>query len=458
VAPLQRSKKTETPNRTSFSSKSKSKYKIAAMTTTAVTLACMICYDDLEQDFIYSCPTYECKYKICTPCIKRSFQDASGQSFKNCPECKVSMARNLLESIVGKGAINEVEEELRAKIEFDVQSQAKKREMKIEDMKQHKTKAVALFNKLSEQLNMKCPRCKQVFFDYDGCNALRCGNSECRAAFCAVCLIDCKDDAHSHINQAHGNVFDKNAFESARKEREAVTVKTFFEDVMKNEPFEVAQMVKNMHNKSQPSSDTTSAFDSRRKAEKFVDEARRQLMNAVRKDRLGLLQDASDDLYRRRGLRSEDISPRSMIPKEYKLEIVPSHHDHVYQVQLWKQVGFDILTGDVRWQREDLDGESKDKVNVDKERQVDALFNVVQSLKCGVIAFEGGRELVQTKFVPAPIDSGRLSDEQVSICFQSVSNNGDVEPDDRTFQVPGNGRIIGINPNQRKFDQDRGFN
>ena len=46
-------------------------------------------------------------------------------------------------------------------------------------------------------LTLRCPRCKNAFIDYADCAALECSN--CNAAFCALCLKDCGDNAHSHV-------------------------------------------------------------------------------------------------------------------------------------------------------------------------------------------------------------------------------------------------------------------
>ena len=56
-------------------------------------------------------------------------------------------------------------------------------------------------NAINDMLNLHCPRCKQVFVDFDGCFALTCGNGACRAGFCGWCLADCGADAHQHIYQ-----------------------------------------------------------------------------------------------------------------------------------------------------------------------------------------------------------------------------------------------------------------
>lgn len=51
-------------------------------------------------------------------------------------------------------------------------------------------------------LTLACPRCQQVFVDYDGCMALTCSRVGCGCGFCALCQADCGNDAHQHIG--HG--------------------------------------------------------------------------------------------------------------------------------------------------------------------------------------------------------------------------------------------------------------
>jgi len=48
-----------------------------------------------------------------------------------------------------------------------------------------------------EILQMKCPRCKTAFYDFEGCFAIKC--SSCPTSFCGWCLRDCGGDAHSHV-------------------------------------------------------------------------------------------------------------------------------------------------------------------------------------------------------------------------------------------------------------------
>ena len=62
-----------------------------------------------------------------------------------------------------------------------------------------------LVKTLSDEMNNKCPRCKQVFHDYDNCSALVCCNTECKVGFCAFCFEDCGDDAHEHVANCEEN-------------------------------------------------------------------------------------------------------------------------------------------------------------------------------------------------------------------------------------------------------------
>jgi len=48
-------------------------------------------------------------------------------------------------------------------------------------------------------LNLRCPRCRTTFADFEGCFALTCAVNSCRAGICAWCLKDCGGDAHQHV-------------------------------------------------------------------------------------------------------------------------------------------------------------------------------------------------------------------------------------------------------------------
>jgi serine/threonine protein kinase len=73
---------------------------------------------------------------------------------------------------------------------------------------------------VERDLTLHCPRCGQAFFDFQGCCALHCKDS-CGAAFCGLCLADCGENAHPHFYSVHKgvNIYDKGAFETARRSR-----------------------------------------------------------------------------------------------------------------------------------------------------------------------------------------------------------------------------------------------
>jgi len=52
-----------------------------------------------------------------------------------------------------------------------------------------------------EILQMKCPRCRTAFYDFEGCFAISCGKDACPCHFCGWCLSDCGDSdaAHAHV-------------------------------------------------------------------------------------------------------------------------------------------------------------------------------------------------------------------------------------------------------------------
>jgi len=49
-------------------------------------------------------------------------------------------------------------------------------------------------------VNLRCPACRLVFADFDGCLALTCASAVCRAHFCAWCLVQFDNDAETHTH------------------------------------------------------------------------------------------------------------------------------------------------------------------------------------------------------------------------------------------------------------------
>ena len=58
---------------------------------------------------------------------------------------------------------------------------------------------------IEDLVSLRCPRCRQVFAEYDGCAALTCAKAGCHAPFCALCLTDTGVDAHAHVKACRLN-------------------------------------------------------------------------------------------------------------------------------------------------------------------------------------------------------------------------------------------------------------
>jgi hypothetical protein len=91
--------------------------------------------------------------------------------------------------------------------------------------------------KITEEFfNLRCPRCKTVFIDFEGCFALTCGNKNCGCCFCAWCLEDCGTDAHPHVvrcpwSQTPGNPYGNvKLLDGVHKKQREVKVNSLMEN------------------------------------------------------------------------------------------------------------------------------------------------------------------------------------------------------------------------------------
>lgn len=416
---------------------------------------CVVCLDEEEQ-VVFNCPGSKCTYEMCASCIKIAFQDAAGSNARNCPSCKTPTASRMIESICGPGAVREVEREVRNNVEFEVKKQHMKREKGRIFMNESKVKARLLYHKLAESLNMKCPRCSSVFVDYEGCNALTCWKTDCRAAFCAICLQDCGADAHSHVRENHGHdLFDKTAFKEAKKLREMQTVKNFMQEIAV-EPFEVRELVKIEFEKSvSPGIMPTLTGNTSQRTRRFLLNAKEDLHRAVRDDRLSLLSnhdggwDPPPPRIPRTGLSSKDISPRNAIPENYRLSLLPKEPGSpVCSILLEEK------SKEGQWKCQPLPQDDDDDgvEQRNNKPKVDSLSNLRSSLMCAVIAFRGYRQLIQSSTV-VPGNGQILEPDQICIQLQAVNDVGEVEGnfllENIAAATGGISEILGLNPNRR---------
>ena len=413
------------------------------------TNSCLICMDE-SKTVVFSCATKKCPYEMCADCVKLAFQDSSGSNARECPSCKTPIARRLVESVCGLGAVKEVERELHARVEFEVTKRVTEELQQRKDQAKEATaRARVLYQRLADELNMKCPRCNSVFHDYDGCNALTCWNSQCSAAICAICLEDCGSDAHDHVQRVHGDLFNKQAFENAKEKRERSTVASFLVSI-EDESFETQELVKSAYEKASNKAHggtANKAALAQGKVTAFLERARRSLYKAVRDDRKSLLS-CDDEAYRRRGISHADLSPRNCIPEEYQLTL-QRKPSGIYRIVLKEQDNLGM------WREIPLpqELEANDKPRPGNKLKVDALSNLRNSLRCAVIAFQGCRHLCQTSHSRPPKGVKQLGDDEVSLVIRSIDAAGEVQETvlhenvmDRNKGCP---IILGLNPNRR---------
>ena len=61
--------------------------------------------------------------------------------------------------------------------------------------------------RILELMNKRCPSCKRVFDEFDGCLSVRCdGLNGCGKVFCGACFLQF-NDAHEHARSVHGDVY-----------------------------------------------------------------------------------------------------------------------------------------------------------------------------------------------------------------------------------------------------------
>lgn len=379
---------------------------------------------------------------VVSDCIKFAFQDGTGQNSTKCPSCNTEgNAVKMVEAVVGPVAVKAVESELRSTVEFDVKSRLEVRKVKSAHLSAICDDARRIFNELTEKMNVKCPRCKQAFYDYDGCNALYCGSCECR--FCAICLKDCGSDAHPHVRAEHGNLFDKALFETSKAKREKAVVQKWLKTI-RGEPDELKQLVKNHLDKAGVIVQKIDAGTALYRTKAFLKDAKGSLRASVRSDRLSLLSDGSKT--RRQGsITSSDISPRCAVPANYRLRL-KNRNENEFLISL------EMLDSEGNWRDQPLD-DSEKKENAagsdDTRPVVDCLKNLTSSMKCAVIAVQGHDRLYQTSAVKARQKNGERA--VISIRINPVDSNGDIAKANIVLTGDHDGMItiLGLNPNLR---------
>jgi hypothetical protein len=176
-------------------------------------------YENLRQHGTISCPQCETAPKFDDVEIARHVSCAAFDAY-------AAATRGVLE----KKLVAEITEVERTKFEAELERMAQMNEQQREV---HRHGQV-----LSDSLNLKCPRCKGVFLDFNGCAALPCSRQGCGAAFCAWCREDCGGDAHQHVARcrlvpqgANPTFPAAGVWAAAQKEGQVATVKRYLQAI-----------------------------------------------------------------------------------------------------------------------------------------------------------------------------------------------------------------------------------
>jgi hypothetical protein len=83
---------------------------------------CVSCMDE-DESVVYTCKGEggACSYMLCASCIRIAFDDKSGANSSFCAMCKTPSALDMIDAVLGKGAIIAVEDKLRGKVELQYQ-------------------------------------------------------------------------------------------------------------------------------------------------------------------------------------------------------------------------------------------------------------------------------------------------------------------------------------------------
>ena len=393
---------------------------------------CTICYDDTAE-VQFECTTPDCDYQLCGECLEEAFKDFSGANNKSCQLCQRPSAIGMAEARIGKGGVKAVQRELRETVELEVRLERGLLEEDRKDASQINEEALQLFHSVSETLNLKCPRCELAFFDYNGCNALYCANEECSARFCAICLKDCGADAHPHVRQEHGNLFDKALFERTTKQRNARTIEDFLAQLEgSGKPFELIQLVRNhLERAGQIGGGATDRSSS--KPARFIQQATRELEAVIASDRLSIL----NETIGRHGIAASDLSPRAAIVPEIRIWLQQERDE--FELTVEAQI-------EGRWITADSAENVKEWIRNGLIAASGPLATLDQSMRCAVIAIEGERSLYQVR--QKGNDPGSTKKK---LRFFKVDRYGEADDHDNGFPYYERRRVrvLALNPNDR---------
>ena len=122
----------------------------------------------------------------------------------NIPFTDADIAQHVPEktfAVYSDGKKKLVENQIAKEMELEMKKRLEAELKRLEAMTEEQRKIDKARRDIEGMLNLKCPRCKAVFLDFDGCMSITCGQIGCGIAFCRWCQKDCDRDAHAHAGE-----------------------------------------------------------------------------------------------------------------------------------------------------------------------------------------------------------------------------------------------------------------
>jgi serine/threonine protein kinase len=184
---------------------------------------CIICLENHVFDEIIGCNPgkkhtqnhYMCRASfetlVSSFCSQDVKQLAGSGALLKCPE--PTCLRYYSDVCIAKYAPNQIKEYVAAKLKMEELKMSNKMKQELERLQKlnaEQREAELIIKQIVDGiLSLNCPRCGQVFVDFDGCFALTC--SRCGCGFCAWCFKDCGKNAHNHVANCSSNLTPKRA-------------------------------------------------------------------------------------------------------------------------------------------------------------------------------------------------------------------------------------------------------
>ena len=124
--------------------------------------------------------------------------------------------------------VETIKAQMQAQLEAEMQDRLGAELRRLTALDEHARKVqVARKHIIDKILFLACPRCGDIFSDFDGCYDVTC---HCSCHFCGWCLADCgnSQDAHAHVRQCHNKPAGADAsVEEAHRRRQRPLIRSY---------------------------------------------------------------------------------------------------------------------------------------------------------------------------------------------------------------------------------------